>query len=81
MVDGHIPRHVCDKGAKTRFSDSTCRERLGNDVLLKLVDCSHVIGFDERTVIACRAGQFGSAIRNVVIAWTIGGGGKLLEEL
>lgn len=49
--------------------------------LLKLNDRSHIVGFDEGTVVTCRTGELGTAIRDIIIARAIGGSCELLEKL
>lgn len=48
--------------------------------LFELVNCSYIVGFDERAVVARGAGQFGSSILNIVVAWAVGCGRKLFEK-
>lgn len=53
----------------------------GRSLLFELVHRSHIVGFDERAIVARGADQFGAAIGDVVVAWTVGCGRELLEEL
>ena len=49
-------------------------------LLLEFIDCGDIVCFYQGAV-AGRAGQLGTAIRDIVVAWTIGRGSELFEEL
>ena len=49
-------------------------------ILLKFVDSSHVVGFDERAILA-RTCEFVAAGSDVVVALAVGSRSELLKEL
>ena len=57
------------------------RGHVSDGLLLELINGSHIICFDERTIVAQWASQLGATIGNVVVARAICCRRKLLEEL
>ncbi len=54
---------------------------MSDGLLLELINGSHIICFDERTIIAQWATQLGATFGNVVVARAVCRSRKLLEEL
>ena len=62
------------------LDDAGCGH-VSHGLLLELVNGRHIICFNERTIVAQRATQFGATIRYVVVARAVCRSRELLEEL
>ena len=51
-----------------------------SDILLKLIDSGHVVGFDKRAVVAL-ACELSAASSDIVVALAVRSSSELLEEL
>ena len=61
--------------------DGIRKGHVSDGLLLELINGSHIICFDERTIVAQWASQLGATRGNVVVARAVCRCRKLLEEL
>ena len=89
VVDGYVASHACEWSRAVRVvSIETLHGNVrveacdgGNyDILLKLIDSGHVVGFDKRAVVTL-ACELGAASSDIVIALAVRSSSKLFEEL
>ena len=57
------------------------RKGRGECILLKFIYGGHVVSFNKRAIVACRARQFRATVRDIIVTRTVSSRCKLFEKL